>query len=142
MKKYLAILIAIFCTPVFAAQTCDLTTHAKLSLADFAEGPEDTEYFFYNDPSELTREGKLTIVGRYFEIEFEDFTDVYECTGARHEPCIRKNGDERFVGEARIDMSMNIVVQIERQVTNDLNVFSRGGVADSDLTLWKILSCR
>jgi len=135
-------MVAIFSTPVFAGQTCDLVTHSALSLADYAESPEDTDSFFYSDPTELTRDGKLTIVGRYFEIELEGFSDVYECAGARHQPCIKKGGDERFIGEARIDMSMSVVVQIDRQVSSDLNPFSRGGVADGRLTIWKILSCR
>ncbi|MEY8142410.1 hypothetical protein [Falsihalocynthiibacter sp. CO-5D18] len=127
-------------SPVFAAETCDLVTHQKMSLVDFAESSADTEHFFFSDNSALTRDGNLTILGDHFEIEDEEFRDVYECTGGRNGPCIRKDGDDAFIGEARIDRSMNVVAQLERHVSGGSNMFSRGGVADGGLRLWKILS--
>lgn len=128
-------------TPSLAGETCQIVTHAKLSLADFADSPSDTEHFYFSDEGSLTRSGKLTIADRYFEIEFEEFRDVYACTGSRNDPCILQGGDERFIGEARIDKSVGVVVQIERQVSGGLNPFSRGGVADGGLRVWKIEGC-
>tara|TARA_R110002124_G_scaffold159183_1_gene326378 strand:+ start:409 stop:873 length:465 start_codon:yes stop_codon:yes gene_type:complete len=124
-----------------AGETCQIVTHAKLSLADFADGPADTDHFYFSDVDSLTRTGKLTIADRYFEIEFEEFRDVYVCTGARNDPCLRQGGDDRFIGEARIDKAIGVVIQMERQTSGGLNPFSRGGVADGDLTLWKIEGC-
>ena len=128
-------------TPSLAGETCQIITHSKLSLADFADSPSDTEHFYFSDEGSLTRSGKLTNADRYFEIEFEEFRDVYACTGSRNDPCILQGGDERFIGEARIDKSVGVVVQIERQVSGGLNPFSRGGVADGGLTVWKIEGC-
>ena len=100
-----------------------------------------TDHFYFSDVDSLTRTGKLTIADRYFEIEFEEFRDVYVCTGARNDPCLRQGGDDRFIGEARIDKAIGVVIQMERQTSGGLNPFSRGGVADGDLTLWKIEGC-
>lgn len=142
VRRVLVAVLIVFSGPTFGAETCDLTTHVKLSLADFAAGPEDTSNFFFSDRSELTREGKLTIVGSTFEIEYEEFRDLYECSGDRNQPCVRVGGDERFIGEARIDKAIEVVVQLEKQISEDFNPFSRGGVADSGLKIWKILTCR
>lgn len=145
MKQIVRLVIMLFAslsaTTSMAGETCKIVTHAKLSLADFADSPSDTEHFYFSDENDLNRSGKLTIADRYFEIEFEEFRDVYACTGSRNDPCILQNGDERFVGEARIDKSVGVVVQIERQISGSLNPFSRGGVADGGLTIWKIEGC-
>lgn len=141
IKRVLILLIVLSATPSIAGETCQIVTHEKLSLADFGESPSDTEHFYFSDAGSLTRGGKLIIADRYFEIEFEEFRYVYACTGRRNDPCILQGGDERFIGEARIDKSIGVVVQIERQVSGGLNPLSRGGVADAGLTVWKIEGC-
>ncbi|MBL4749302.1 MAG: hypothetical protein JKX71_01735 [Amylibacter sp.] len=122
-----------------AAEICNLNGHGKLSLADFEENSDVTDDFYFGDA--LSRDGRLIIVGRNFEIEYEKYNDVYKCEGRRNEACIRINGDKRFIGEARIDKSIGVVVQIERHIGKDIFPFSRGGVADASVTLWKIESC-
>ena len=142
MKYLFAIFAFCLAFPAVAAEICELVTHPKLSLADFADGPGDTENFYFSDKSELIRNGTLTIIGRHFEVETDGYSMTYECKGRRYEPCVGTNVDERFISEARIDMTIGVVLQLERQISGGFNPFSRGGVADGGLALWKILACR
>lgn len=66
---------------------------------------------------------------------------IYECAGLRHDPCIGKSDDPRFLDEARIDFAAGVVVEMSAKRTEDTFPFGRGGVADSGLTIWKISSC-
>lgn len=135
-------LIAALPNAAASETACSLLTHAKLSLADFAESPLDTDAFYFEDASNLVREGTLRISGRTFEVSFEDFYTVYECQGSRNDPCIKYDQDAGFLYEARVDFSMNVVIEIERKTNDDLNVFARGGVADSGFRIWKIVDCK
>lgn len=140
IKATFILFSAIGVTPSLANETCQIVSH-QLSLADFSEKSSDMMEFYFSEEASMNRIGKLKISERIFEIEFEEFRDVYVCTERRNDPCLLQDSDDRFIGEARIDKSAGVVVQIERQVSGGFNPFSRGGVADGGITIWKIQDC-
>lgn len=139
--RMLATIMLVFPTYANAVEICSLLTHAKLSLADLAENPLDTENFYFEDQKNLVREGRLRISGRTFEVSYEDFRTVYECVGRRNEPCTAQTEDARFLLEARVDFSIGVVIEMARQTSKEFNPFSRGGVADGGLKVWKVIDC-
>lgn len=44
-----------------AGETCQIVTHAKLSLADFADGPADTDHFYFSDVDFLHARASLLL---------------------------------------------------------------------------------